>query len=570
MSNNSYLLVTTLKAIAVVGLITLGGCTATAVTNLTFSDKAILLDQVNHKAKSDPSWFDKPLEEKKNLEAKYSGELSPDIAIYLENDIYIYNDQDVERYIATIVDRLLNGWEGKKPQLKVVIETGETLNAYVDELNLLHVTTGLLRNVDNEDQLASILAHELSHLLLRHITERSLSKRIESAIDLSGLIMVAGGEYADRITKESKYQKKGLDGQLGFESLGLVWADMLTPQWSRDNEIEADKMGLDLLIRANYNYEEFPEVIERMIDTNGSRSKRIEMLRAFTYDVIKKQQKKITTSAGSQVNAKLELLRSVTENYVVENSTDVLASMNKSHDGSVERIDSLKTYLRQAYAGGDLPPEISTDKFSAIVQSSLSRALLSQDMAAIETLNALSANNIKLASDTSKRISVNSRSIPTSGAIAKSASDISLRKNKDAAQNLTQLLGDRQSPAEAYIKLAKLYVADRKYPQAENVIHLGIKRIGRDYVFLPTLVYVNKVSGNITEAENNTIRCKGYDDQQFSFSKIVFGDNKDNSSYYQQCVNALGYDVAAQRQLKTESILPSSVGDYQKLMKIFQ
>ena len=329
-------------------------------------------------------------------------------------------------------------------------------------------------------------------------------------------------------------------------------------------------MGLDLLIHANYNYEEFPSVIEQISDANGIRSERIEMCRVFAYDLIKKNQEKITTSAGSKINEKLEHWRSVIESYVIENSMDILASMNKSHDDSVKRIDSLKTYLHLAYAGGDLPPEISIKKFSAIVGSSTSTSRLSLDMFAIKTINALSAKNIKLACNISKKIGLKSPTASTSGAIAKSATNISVRKYKDAAKNLTQLLSNRNSPAEAYIKLAELHLADRRYPQAENVIHLGIKRIGRDYAFLPTLVKINKDSGNITAAEENTIRCRRYDDNQSFLSEMVFGDDNENSSYYQRCVNVLGYDIVAQRQQKSKSILPSSVGDYQKFFNVFR
>ncbi len=567
---NNNMISITLRTLVVIGLFTLCGCSIKSVTNSNFSDKAILLDQVNLKAKPDPSWFDKSQEEKKKLEAGYTGELSPDIAIYLESNTYLYNDKDVANYITTIVDRLLNSWKGTKPELTVLIETGETMNAYVDELNLLHVSTGLLRKVGNEDQLASVLAHELSHLLLRHVSEKSFAERVETTLDMSGMIMAAGGDYVDQITKKNNYHKKGLDGQFGFQSLGLVWGDMLIPQWSRDNEIEADKMGLDLLIRANYNYEEFPLVLEQISDANGIRSERIEMFRVFTYDLIEKNQEKISTSASSELNKKLERWRSGLEKYMVENITNVLASMNKSHDDSGERIDSLKTYLNLVYAGGDLPPEISTNKFSAIVRSSTSTSRLKQDMVAIEIINALSVNNTKLASDISKKSHLNSPTAPTSVAIAKSTTNISVRKYKDAAKNLTQLLSNRNSPVEAYIKLAELYLADRKYPQAENVIHLGIKRIGRDYAFLPTLVKINKDSGNITAAEENTIRCKRYDDNQSSLSEMVFGDDGENSSHYQQCVNALGYDAIAQRQQKTKSNLPSGAGDYPKILNIFR
>ena len=166
----------------------LGGCATKPITESNSSDKGIVLDQTNAKAKGDKSWFNSGNEAKQKFSQKYNGEIDPATAFYLEYDTYIYEDKKIVAYLQKIIDRLLQGWQGEKPELSVVLITDEFFNAYVDELNQLHVTTGLLRNVENEDQLAAILAHEISHILLKHNPEKSSVNSVTSGLEMGGII----------------------------------------------------------------------------------------------------------------------------------------------------------------------------------------------------------------------------------------------------------------------------------------------------------------------------------------------------------------------------------------------
>ena len=556
--------------VAIIGTaLGLGGCNSLTLPAADLSAGETLLDRTNARAKDDPAWFAGHVQEQQTFSAKYNGELAPGMAVYLESDIYIYDDKAITVYLQRIVDRLLLGWQGQKPQLSIIIETGRYCNAYADTLHQLHVSTGLLRDMENEDQLASMLAHEIGHILLRHNNEKSITERTGTVFELSGMMMAAGGALVDQHQGRAKYRQKGQDGLLGCQSLGLVWADLLAPQWSRENEREADKLGVDLLVQANYNYEEFPTVIEKIHDGNARRSERLATLQTVASTLIAKNHNRITTSAGAKADAFLETMRRDLENLFIEKSADTVAAMSKSHDDRVERIDSIKTYIQQAYGEGDLPPEISHEQFSAIVKNSRSTARLLQDLAAIEAMAALLDNQLEVAGKKSAGLLPESPVAPVSTVIAQSSLEISKRKYREAEKYLGALIVNKKSPSEAYLKLAEVHMANRHYPEAEKVLLLGSARIGRDYKFLPTLVRLNKVSGDIKTAEENTIRCKEYDDAvSLSLSKMVFGKNDNDSSYYRQCVDALGYDVLARRGAKAKTA-PASIIDG-ALKSIFQ
>lgn len=107
-------------------------------------------------------------------------------------------------------------------------------NAFVLPSGKIGVTTGLLALVRNDDQLATVLGHEVGHVVAQHAAERYSNSAATSMV-LSGVQGVAG-DYA---------QAAGAIGGLGAQ-LGV-----LLP-FSRRDELEADRLGVDYLQRAGY------------------------------------------------------------------------------------------------------------------------------------------------------------------------------------------------------------------------------------------------------------------------------------------------------------------------------
>ncbi len=107
-------------------------------------------------------------------------------------------------------------------------------NAFVLPSGKIGVTTGLLALVRNDDQLAAVLGHEVGHVVARHAAER-YSSTAATGLVLSGVQGVAG-DYA---------QAAGAIGGLGAQ-LGV-----LLP-FSRRDELEADRLGVDYQQRAGF------------------------------------------------------------------------------------------------------------------------------------------------------------------------------------------------------------------------------------------------------------------------------------------------------------------------------
>jgi predicted Zn-dependent protease len=127
-------------------------------------------------------------------------------------------------------------------------------NAFVLPGGHVGVTSGLLELVDNDDELAAVIGHEAGHVVAHHAAERQ-SQTVASSLVLGVLGVAAGSSDAARAI--SDYGKTG--AKYGF----------LLP-FSRKQELEADRLGVDFMQRAGYRPREAVVLWRHMQAQGGS------------------------------------------------------------------------------------------------------------------------------------------------------------------------------------------------------------------------------------------------------------------------------------------------------------
>jgi len=136
-----------------------------------------------------------------------------------------------------------------------VIDDPEMINAWCMAGGKMAIYTGLLDQVKpTDDELAQVMAHEISHALANHTAER-MSIAMASQLGMLGIGLA---------TRDTDY------GQAAFT--GSALAAMLAIQLpnSRTAENEADLMGMELAARAGYNPEAAARLWEKMEQAGGS------------------------------------------------------------------------------------------------------------------------------------------------------------------------------------------------------------------------------------------------------------------------------------------------------------
>jgi predicted Zn-dependent protease len=149
-------------------------------------------------------------------------------------------DQQLYQRIQEISRRLIAQTGVFRPdapqwQWEVNVQTSKDVNAYCMPGGKIMVYTGLAHELDATDaELAAVIGHEIAHALREHSRER-MSRAIAEQVVLAGVLVATGGN------------------QDTTQLASQVSAVTFTLPHSRGQEAEADRIGLELMARANYD-----------------------------------------------------------------------------------------------------------------------------------------------------------------------------------------------------------------------------------------------------------------------------------------------------------------------------
>jgi predicted Zn-dependent protease len=149
----------------------------------------------------------------------------------------VVRDGQLQNYVERIGRKLLaTGVAGDYPYAFKLVND-PSINAFALPGGPTFVNTGLLRAVDNEAQLAGVMAHEISHVALRHGTNQaSKANLIQLPAMLAGAVVGNGSML----------------GQLAQLGIGLG-ANSVLLKYSRNAESDADILGARMMAKAGYN-----------------------------------------------------------------------------------------------------------------------------------------------------------------------------------------------------------------------------------------------------------------------------------------------------------------------------
>ena len=167
------------------------------------------------------------------------------------------DDDNINR-TRDIVDKLAKAAQADQDPWHVYVLVDDSfINAAATRGNHLFVWTGLLKTVQNDDELATVLAHEFGHLLAEH---PKLSSAEETSIAST---QVAGSVTRGVVSGTSARGLASLAGLLVQETLKAI---VVNPE-SQRKELEADLIGMFLMAESGYNPQSAVNFWDRIKDT---------------------------------------------------------------------------------------------------------------------------------------------------------------------------------------------------------------------------------------------------------------------------------------------------------------
>jgi len=150
--------------------------------------------------------------------------------------------------VRSVGDRLVRAAGLTNLTWDYAVFEGTSPNAFVLPSGHIGVTTALLSLASNDDQLATVIGHEIGHVVAQHAAERYSNTSL-----LQGGLQIAQGVAGDRAQAV---------GSLG--SLGAQFGVLLP--FSRRDELEADRLGIDYMVRAGFDPNQAIALWRKMAD----------------------------------------------------------------------------------------------------------------------------------------------------------------------------------------------------------------------------------------------------------------------------------------------------------------
>ena len=163
----------------------------------------------------------------------------------------VISDPLMVDYIQSLGARLSSHSSAAGQQFNFFLVDSPVVNAFAGPAGHIGIFTGLLLTTETESELASVIAHEIAHVTQKHLV-RAFDDASRLSLPMGALALAAA--------------VIGSQSQLGAAAMAGIQAGMIQHQinFTRANEHEADRMGIQTLANADFDPRAMPVFFERM------------------------------------------------------------------------------------------------------------------------------------------------------------------------------------------------------------------------------------------------------------------------------------------------------------------
>jgi len=178
----------------------------------------------------------------------------------------LINDPLLNQYINEVGQRLVSHADSVKTPFHFYLINNDDINAFAFFGGNVVLHSALFRYADNESQLASVMAHEISHVTQRHLA-RAMEDQKKNApltwVGALGSILLAMANPSAGMA--------ALSGTIAGTQQSMI-------SFTQQNEQEADRIGLQVLQRSGFDPQAMPSFFEKLLDQSRYSTRPPEML----------------------------------------------------------------------------------------------------------------------------------------------------------------------------------------------------------------------------------------------------------------------------------------------------
>lgn len=449
-----------------------------------------------------------------NTVLSFNGEPGHLTAMEAAQDLGFIRHRRAEAYMQRILNKLAAHWPYEAPKVGVFVRAQRSLNASATATDIL-VPIGVIEAVESEDQLAAILAHEYSHILLRHHDQIDQKRALTKGVSTAGSLAVAmafsseietrrtGNQLQLNVRDPQAAQNKALYAAAAQLTLQTLVNDVAGPGWSRVHENEADLLAIDLLEAAGYDGRALLDVLRKLAVAHEKKERTAEEYAKRNAALMEEARKSLQSSG----------LAGAAQTIALSAMSDALTSvgerLRRSHPDPEERRKDVQGYLSREYA--DALHEPKTARHAAEwrqikpVADAYGPVFVANDLYnEHKIVEAQAAINRALAGP-----------VRDASATRYVAYRIALMTNdkQQAYRHLQAIRNWSEAPMGAYAALAQHHAMQGRIAEGETVLGWAEKRFQSADITRPSRVAMYRASGRTKEAEFHLAECnKSTDD----------------------------------------------------------
>jgi predicted Zn-dependent protease len=396
------------------------------------------------------------------------------------------------------------------------------------------VTIGLLEQLENEDELAFVLGHEVSHAIYRHHDSDWLSRTQYYAVVNGAAVDDVSQQYSSVIGGGNAANiARGFDAG---QHLYKLTANVLAPQMTRGQEDAADALGFDLMVKAGYNPEAALGLMDVLAEQEAEAAKASAQAKAS--DAASENAQSSPTSPAGSMLAGLGGLNVGGLNMgslgigggggnsssgawadfaisVFDKAIDAISDEATSHHPAKQREELLSAYAFREYRtltpGSPTPLAWSNDSKSPL-KAPLT-ALLAHYSAAEDAAgyiaDASTSSEAKAQGAVQRSISSPTADHAYTEFVA--AEFFEHRQPQLSEAALVKAVNGPEPSWEVYARLTDIYIARNDYARAQSLMASAAQRLDNSPVMLPKRIQILHALGDEQGAEKLLPECKTYD-----------------------------------------------------------
>lgn len=382
----------------------------------------------------------------------------------------------LSRYLNGILDRIKHEAKLANAPGKVYLTADSTPSAEASADGNIYVSISMLRNIENEDEIVALLAHEFGHVALGHHDSDvwgNYQKQFQTAYAIATQL-----QSNAKAGQANAVLGKGQSSNLQKLQLVIELTDkVLHPAWKRHQEEQADYFAIDVATRMGYSF------------GRGLKSL-VEKITALEENTQKADNEAFQKRLDAEMSAgKLDLGALLNQGM-----NQLVGQLSRSHAEGKERIASAAEYHEVNY--DDLPrPSPRTKSWEQVIKQTVVAAILDRYSLADEASRELGVGNVRKSLELARKAATApaDRHPYTLLMLARAQEANGDRKGYDES---VRRLGQLPEPVWAVYQMrAETELRGGRHDRAENLMEEGYTRFGHAPSLRPTMIgFYNRIN----------------------------------------------------------------------------